>query len=137
MSSAALELQKAVFSALAGDAALAAALGGTARIHDHAPASVAFPYLTFGRLETSDWSTATEDGHEHVFTVHAWSKARGKAQVLAIMAAIGDVLHDAAPGLAGHHLVNLRLEFEEVRFDDDIDVHHGLMRFRAATEPAD
>jgi hypothetical protein len=137
MSSAALELQKAVFSALQASSALAAALGGTARIHDHAPASVAFPYLTFGRLETGDWSTATEEGGEHVFTIHAWSKARGKAQVLAIMQAARGVLHDAALNLDGHHLVNLRLEFEDVRFDDDIAVYHGLMRFRAVTEPDD
>ena len=136
MSSAALELQKAVHAALAGSVALAAALGGAVRIHDHAPASVAFPYLTFGRLETSDWSTATEDGGEHVFTIHAWSKARGKAQVLAIIEAVRGMLHDAAPAVSGHHLVNLRLEFEDVRFDDDIAVYHGLMQFRAVTEPA-
>jgi hypothetical protein len=37
--------------------------------------------------------------------------------------------------LDGHRLVNLRLESSEVAYDDDIDVHHGLLRFRAVTEP--
>ena len=45
-------------------------------------------------------------------------------------------LHDRALPLDGHALVNLRLEFSEVRFDDDQSVYHGLLRFRAVTEPA-
>ena len=53
--SSAVELQKAVFEALAGDAALAALIG--TRIFDHAPANVAFPYVTFGRTSIYDWST--------------------------------------------------------------------------------
>lgn len=134
MKSAAIELQKAVFAALSGNASLTAALGGS-RIHDHAPANVAFPYITFGRTTVHDWSTGTEDGSEHIFTIHVWSKAKGKSQALEIMDIAGAALHDADLTLAGHTLVNLRREFEEVRFDDDLAVHHGLVRFRAVTEP--
>jgi hypothetical protein len=36
--------------------------------------------------------------------------------------------------LDGHALVSLRLEFSEVRFDDDLSVYHGLLRLRAVTE---
>ena len=133
---AAIELQKAVFAALASDAALVAALGGEPRIHDHAPASVPFPYLTFGRVSVHDWSTATEEGSEHVFTIHVWSKEKGKTQAAAIMEMVRALLHDAALTLPGHVLVNLRAEFGEIRFDDDHDVHHGTVQFRAVTEPA-
>ena len=42
MTAPAAELQKAIFEALAADAGLTTALGGP-RIHDHAPANVAFP----------------------------------------------------------------------------------------------
>lgn len=132
---AAIELQKAVFAALAGDAALVAALGGEPRIHDHAPASVPFPYLTFGRANVHDWSTATEDGSEHVFTIHAWSRAKGKAEAAALMALVRGLLHDADLALDGHALVNLRAETQEIRFDDDHGVHHGSVLFRAVTEP--
>lgn len=135
MTSAAIELQKAVFAALSGYEPLTTALGG-AHIHDHAPPHLAFPYLTFGRTSIRDWSTGTEDGSEHIFTIHAWSKARGKSQALSLIAMVKDALHDAELALGGHRLVNLRREFEDVRFNDDIDVYHGMIRFRAVTEEA-
>ena len=134
MTSPALELQKAVFDTLAGDAALTAALGG-ARIHDHAPANVAFPYMTFGRTSIYDWSTGTETGTEQLFTLHVWSKAKGKKEALELMELARARLEAGGLTLAGQTLVNLTFEFAEVRYDEDLAVHHGLLRFRAVTEP--
>lgn len=134
MTSAALELQKAVFAALTADPALVAVVGQNG-VHDHAAAEPAFPYITFGRTSVYDWSTGTEDGNEHIFTLHAWSKAKGKAQALEIASGIRRVLHDAGIAMAGHRLVSLREEFEEVRYDEDHAVYHGIVRFRALTEP--
>jgi len=132
---AAAELQKAVFGVLGANAPLVALLGG-AKILDHAPANVAFPYITFGRTSVFDWSTATEEGAEHLFTLHVWSKGKGKAETLGVMEAVRELLHDADITLAaGQQLVNLRHEFAEVRFDDDHSVYHGTLRFRAVTEP--
>ncbi|NGO53622.1 DUF3168 domain-containing protein [Allomesorhizobium camelthorni] len=133
MTAPAAELQKAVFEALAADAAVTALLGG-GKIYDHAPANVAFPYLTFGRTSIFDWSTGTESGTEQLFTLHVWSKAKGKKETLAIMEAVRALLDDAALELDEHHLVNMRLEFAEARYDEDLSVHHGLLRFRAVTE---
>src|SRR5690606_31296217 len=79
MTDAAADLQKALFAALAGDAALVSALGG-AKVFDHAPAHVAFPYVTFGRTSVHDWSTDAERGAEHLVTLHVWSKARGRME---------------------------------------------------------
>lgn len=131
MSSAA-ELQKAIFAALGANAALAVIVG--ARIFDHAPASVAFPYITFGRSSVYDWSTGTESGTEQLFTVHVWSKGKGKKEALEIMDLARQTLHDAALVLQGHRLVNLRLQFSEARYDDRNEAHHGLLRFRAVVE---
>ncbi|MDN2567991.1 DUF3168 domain-containing protein [Aquibium sp. A9E412] len=133
MTSAALELQKAVFAALAADPALTDALGG-ARIYDVPPPNVAFPHITFGQTSVHDWSTASELGHEHLFTLHVWSKAAGKREALSLMALAAERLQDAALTLDGHALVSLRQEFSEVRLDEDLAVHHGLLRFRAVTE---
>lgn len=133
MISAALELQRAVFAALSGDTELVAVLGA-GRIHDHAPANLAFPYITFGRSSVYDWSTGTEDGNEHIFTLHVWSKADGKTQALEIMAHARRVLHDTNLAMTEHRLVNLREEFEEARYNDDHAVYHGVLRFRATTE---
>lgn len=133
MTQSAAELQRAIFAALGGDAPLVGLLGA-AKIHDHAPAHVEFPYITFGRTSVFDWSTGTESGDEQLFTLHIWSKAQGKKQTLAIMERVKALLHDAPLELTGYHLVSIRLEFSEARFDDDLSVHHGLMRFRALVE---
>lgn len=134
MSSAVAELQKAIHAALAGDAALTGLLGGV-RVYDQTPANVPFPYITFGRTSVYDWGTGTESGTEQLLTLHVWSKGRGKKETLELMEAISARLHDAGLALDGHALVNLRQEFSEVVFDEDLAVHHGLLRFRAVTEP--
>jgi hypothetical protein len=128
------ELQKAIFGALGANGALAGLVG--TRIFDHAPANVAFPYITFGRTSVYDWSTGTESGTEHLFTLHVWSKGKGKKEVLEIMQLARETLHDAALELEGHKLVNLRLAFCEARYDDRNEAHHGLLRFRAVVEEA-
>jgi hypothetical protein len=134
MTAPAAELQRAIFAALSGSAGLVAVLGGQ-RVFDHAPANIAFPYIIFGRTSIYDWSTGTESGAEQLFTLHVWSKAKGKKEAIEIMDETRAALHDRSLPLDGHALVNLRLEFSEVRFDDDQSVYHGLLRFRAVTEP--
>ncbi len=131
--SAAVELQSAVFAALSANPALLALTGGQPRIYDHTPANVAFPYITFGRTSGYDWDTGTENGQEHLFTLHIWSNTKGKAESLALIEAAKARLHDAPLELATHKLVNLRQEFAESRFDEDLAVYHGLLRFRAVT----
>ena len=131
----AAELQKAIFEALAANGALAALVG--TRVFDHAPANAAFPYITFGRTSVYDWSTGTESGTEQLFTLHVWSKAKGKKEALEIMEIARATLHDAALELEGHKLVNLRLEFSEARYDDRNEAHHGLLRFRAVVEESE
>jgi hypothetical protein len=133
MSSAA-ELQKAIFTALGANAALVDLVG--ARILDHAPANVPFPYITFGRTSVFDWSTGTESGMEQLFTLHVWSRGKGKKEALEVMEQVRETLHDGALALDGYALVNLRLEFSEARYDERNEAHHGVMRFRAVTEPA-
>lgn len=133
MTSAALELQKAIFAALATDGDLETAMGGV-RLFDQAPANANFPYLTIGRTSVYDWSTDTESGTEQLVTLHAWSKARGKAQCFELLELVRARLDDASLELAGHSLVNFKAEYSDVRYEDDNDVHHGLIRFRAVTD---
>ena len=133
MTAPAAEVQKAIYAALAGDAALVAKLGG-ARVYDHTPADVPFPYITFGRTSVYDWSTGTESGTEQLLTLHVWSKTRGKKETLDIMECVRAALDRAPLDLDAHHLVDLRLEYSEARYDEDVDIHHGLLRFRAMIE---
>jgi hypothetical protein len=127
-------LQRSIYQALAGSPELTNLLGG-ARIYDDAPQAASFPFITLGQSVIRDWSTGTEDGAEHSLTLHVWSRAGGKREVHAIIEAIRAVLHDQPLSLADHHLVNLRHEFSEARLDPDGDTFHGIVRYRAVTEP--
>ena len=60
---------------------------------------------------------------------------KGKSEALEIMEVVRRLLDDATLSLDTHHLVSMRLEFFEARFDDRLSVQHGLLRFRAVTEP--
>jgi len=134
MSGASWELQKAVFAALGADAGVTALIGDPARIYDDAPAGAALPYVAIGEDIETDWSTATEAGSEHALTIHIWSRAGGRKEAKAILAAIRDALHDAAPALDDHAVVNLRFQFAHVLREPDGETWHGIARFRAVTE---
>lgn len=135
MASAGWALQKAVHAALTADAAVVGLLGGP-QVFDDVPQQTAFPYVTLGQSTERDWSTATEDGAEHVLTLHVWSKRAGRKETREIMEAVRGALHDQALAVGGHRLVNLRHEFSEARRDADGETYHGIVRYRAVTEPA-
>lgn len=130
----AFALQQAVVAALAGDAGLAALVAD--RIHDSPPRASAFPYVAVGEIVAADWSGGSDEGAELRLLLHLWSRGGGKAETLAIAAAIEPLLHDQALGLSGHRLVNLRHQRTTIGQDPDGRTWHGTMRFRAVTEPA-
>ena len=119
---------------MTADAGILAALGGP-RIYDEVPARGEFPFLTFGQTTERDWSTGTDPGHEHIFTLHVWSRARGRKETDDVMAAAEAALHDQTLTLTGHRLVNLRHEFADARREPDGETYHGIARYRAITEP--
>ena len=135
MSSASRALQASIYDVLGNDAGVLAAIGG-ARIYDHVPRGVAYPYMTFGRSTVRDWSTGGEEGDEHVITLHVWSLAAGRSQVHEIIGAVRAALHDRDLPLVGHRLINLRHETSEARREPDSERFHGIVRLRAVTEPS-
>ena len=128
------ELQKTIFETLTGDRSLTSLLGGP-KVFDRRPERIAFPYLTLGRTAVVDWSTGTEDGSEHILTLHVWAKGGGKQETYEIMDKVSVRLNGANLPLEGHHLVNLQLQFAEARQETDSATYHGILRFRAVTEP--
>lgn len=133
MTSPGFALQKAIFSKLSGDAETLSALGG-ARIYDDVPSRSEFPFMTFGQSTERDWSTGTDEGMEHLVTLHVWSRGRGRKETEEVISAARKALHDQALALDGHRLINLRHEFSEARRDSDGETFHGIARFRAVTE---
>jgi hypothetical protein len=124
-------LQRGIYQALANSSQL----GGT-HIYNDPPQAASYPFISLGKSLLSDWSTGTEDGAEHLLTLHVWSRAGGKKQVHDIIEAIKSTLHNQPLSLVDHELVNLRHEFSEARPDPDGDTYHGIVRYRAVTEAA-
>tara|TARA_R110000868_G_scaffold40543_4_gene139806 strand:- start:13874 stop:14290 length:417 start_codon:yes stop_codon:yes gene_type:complete len=125
-----LALQKAIYACLCADTGVAALV--TARIYDNVPGDVSFPYLTLGDAQVDDWGV---EGREHFLSLHAFSRAGGRAEAKAIMGAVHGALHDAGLTLEGFHLVNLRFQSAETRRESDGATWRGTIRFRAVTEP--
>jgi len=126
------DLQQALFQRLKSDAALSALLAG-AGLLEQATDNVAFPYVTCGQTTAFDWDTGAENNADQLVTLHVWSKAQGEAETLAIMDRIKARLVDAALVIGPRGQTRLSLEFAESRYDEDLAVHHGLLRFRAIT----
>ena len=129
------DLQQSVYNFLINDATITNMLGGQS-VYDDVPQRAGFPYITFGQSTVRDWSTGTEPGNEHMLSLHIWSKAAGKKQTYEIIDAICTGLHDNSLQLVDHHLVNFRCEFSEARRTVDGEKFHGIVRYRAVTEPS-
>ena len=110
--------------------------GGAARVFDAVPPGTPYPYVTLGQTIERDWSTGTEDGREHTFTLHVWSRAAGRREVHVCASLIRSALHLAALPVPGFHLITLRHEFTDARREPDGETYRALIRFRAVTEPA-
>ncbi|RAI44105.1 DUF3168 domain-containing protein [Rhodoplanes roseus] len=135
MSTAAVALRSAIYSALSSDGALVALLGGV-RVYDAPPSRPAFPYVALGEARITDVSADESPTQEHQLTLHAWSRQGGHREAHQIAGALLQALDDAPLALAGHHLVNLRFSLADVRRETDGRTYHAVVRFRAVTEPA-
>ncbi|ODR98423.1 hypothetical protein AUC68_08255 [Methyloceanibacter methanicus] len=134
MTAASWALQRSIYQTLSNAPALTSLLGGAA-IYSKAPQGQALPYITLGQTVTLDWSTGTDDGTEHDLTLHVWTDADSAEKVHEIMDTVKTLLHDRPLSVEDHYLVNLRHEFAEARIDPDGETMHGIVRYRAVTEP--
>lgn len=133
-SSGSWNLQKGVYEALTSDASVTGLLGG-ANIFATAPQSANYPYLTLGESINPDWSSGSEDGKERTLTLHVWSRAGGEEETHDIIKAIQAVLQNGPVAVNDDHRVSLRHEFTGARQDPNDETYHGIVRYRAVTEP--
>lgn len=132
--SASWQLQQALFTLLTNDAPLTTLLGG-AKIYDHTPQRTRPPYVTIGLTTTRDWSTSTEQGREHIVTLHSWTDSKTRQAATAIQNAIEQSVLPASLTMDDHTAVSVFYEFSEIRRDPDGETLHGITRFRIRTEP--
>jgi len=134
MPSSAWALQKAIHTRLTTDAGVLALLGSP-RVYDDVPRQPTFPYVSYGQSTARDWSTGTDEGHEHIVSLHVWTRGAGRKPAHELSGAVEAALDQQPLALEGHRLVSLRHEFSDVRREDDGETWRGLLRLRAVTEP--
>lgn len=127
------DLLQALFLRLKSDASLSVLLGG-AGLLEQATENGAFPYVTCGHTSAFDLDTGADNDADQLVTLHVWSKAHGGAETRVIMDTIEARLAGAALAIGPHGQTRLSLEFAEARYDEDLAVHHGMLRFRAITQ---
>jgi hypothetical protein len=126
------DLLQALFQRLKSDAKLTVLLGG-AGLLERPTGNAAFPYVTYGHTSAFDLDTGADNDADQLVTLHVWSKAHGETETRRIMDRIEARLAGAALSIGPHGQTRLSLEFAEARYDEDLAVHHGLLRFRAIT----
>ncbi len=128
-------LQQAIHAALASNADLQALIGNPPRLYDYVPRKSVFPYVVLGDESQSDWSTATEAGTEHLFTVHVWSRNLGHRESKQIAEIVRAALHGASLSVTDCTLIDLRHLATDFSRESDGQTFRASLRFRAVTEP--
>ena len=131
--SAASALQKAIFAALSGDAALMAMVGADG-VHDHAQMRSHRPCVFIAAIESLDASTATEAGEEHLLTLEVLAGEGGNRSAQEIAVRVRALLDDADLELDGFALVSIFHRRTRIGRDAKAKGHVADMVFRAVTE---
>lgn len=131
----AYELQRAVFAKLTSTPALVTRLGG-ARIYDDVPKKPDYPFISFGPHTEKDWSTGSEEGSEHLFSLHVWSTAKTREEAASLMALARAAMEALSSSLETAHLVSIRHDQSDIEREDAGSRFKGTIRMRALTEPA-
>lgn len=125
-------LQKAIVSALRGNASVAAQTGG--RIYDRVPASVAFPYVSFGPEQELPEHAEGIEGGDIILQIDVWSQSAGRSEAKAVASAVRAALDDAELDLGDNALVCISYEDRRVLTDPDGLTTHIAMTFQATVE---
>lgn len=134
MTAASWALQRSIYKTLSNAPQLMSRLGGDG-IYSNPPLVAEFPFITIGQTVDQDLAMGTEDGSAHSLTLHIWSRADSALEVYEVTQIVRDLLHDQVLSLDDYHLINLRHDFSQARIDPDGETLHGIVRFRAVTEP--
>ena len=136
-----IELQAAIFAALAGDDQLTAILGTDtrttpprAKVYDTIPSGTPAPYVVIGDETAIDAGASLKDGQEHTLTLHVWTEDQSSRSCKAIQARVRAVLHEARLTLSAGRCTLVRQDYKDTSRDPDGVSWHGVMRFRARTQ---
>jgi hypothetical protein len=127
-----LTVQKALFAALSGDAALMAAVTG---VFDGVRAGARLPYVTIGPDTATDAGWKGGAATDHRLTVTVWDAGPGTASAKAIMALCETALAAVADEVDGIRIVWLRVAKRQVASAAD-GATQGIIELRGRSETA-
>lgn len=126
MASSSVEFQQAVFTLLKADAAVAAAVG--TRIYDGAPASAAYPYITFGPSNSVPDDANCVNGVTETLQIDILASDQAKVWPCKdIVAAVRRALHEADISLTTHACAGCRVVTARVEREADWVTAHGFV----------
>ena len=130
-------VQNAITTALVGDTTLTSKLAsGASSIFEAVPASPTYDLIVVGKSEAERDDTMGEDGMSQTVYIETYSDSSSMQAPKEIMAAIYDVLHDAALSVSGHTLVLLQFTESIIEIDEnDTTRRKGVQQFKVITHP--
>ncbi|MEH3118296.1 MAG: DUF3168 domain-containing protein [Methylorubrum populi] len=131
-----LALRAGILARLAGDAGLAALMGGSLRLYDEPPRGAAPVYALFGDGEVRDDSVDGARRHRHAFALTVFAKPGSARSALDAAERIAALLDAADLALNGHALVFLRLARIASARDERSGEARATLAFEAVTEVA-
>ncbi|SFL31225.1 DUF3168 domain-containing protein [Methylobacterium pseudosasicola] len=129
-----LALRAGLIARFAPDAALAALLGGTVRLHDEPPRGSVPVYALFGEAEIVDDSVAGAERHRHNHVIAVIAKPGSVRTALDAAERMAALLTDATLPLQGCRLVTLRVRVIKATRDARTGEARATLTLEAVTE---
>ena len=129
----ALPLQKAFVAKLSADPVVSGMVG--TRIYDAVPMAATKPYISFGTFQMLPEHGDGLDGGEAVIQLDAWANGPDSVEVKRLGAAIAACLDETTLTLDDNRLVGIEIEQTQYLRDPDGITAHGVISFRALTDP--
>lgn len=126
-------LQNAIYQTLNNDGAITSLIG-VGNIFDHEIKNANYPYISIENWQSSDWSTDSDLGEEHLFDILVYEDKSARKSLQDITQKVILILHDQPLSLDGGTLINLR--FENAFFDEQgrNKLQVARLKFRAKIE---
>ena len=133
MTSISVELQTAIFEALAADVDLSAITEG--RIYDGVPSDPTFPFITFGPSDGDAEDLVGVAARRETVQLDIWSRDGGRLRPCKeICDLVKNALHLADISLETHALISIRTDGIRVFRDPDGLTAHGVVVIEAELE---
>lgn len=129
-----IALRDGLIASLLVDAPLMARLKGP-HVYDGVPRGAPYPHVSLGEVETRPWDTQTSRGHEHIVTLHVWTRGTNPREAQKLLDRLDAWAAAANAGVSGHRVVSFRNIFWSALNAPEAGLYHGVMRLRIVTEP--